>query len=44
MPEKEELAAIVGGENVSDTPEALEAYSRDESFVRRMKPQFVARP
>lgn len=44
MPEKEELAAIVGDANVSDTPEALEAYSRDESFVRRMKPQFVARP
>ena len=44
MPEKEELAAIVGGENVSDTTETLEAYSRDESFVRRMKPQFVARP
>ncbi len=44
MPEKEELAAIVGDANVSDTPEAIEAYSRDESFVRRMKPQFVARP
>jgi FAD/FMN-containing dehydrogenase len=44
MPEKEELAAIVGGENVSDTTETLEAYSRDESFVRRMKPQFVVRP
>jgi FAD/FMN-containing dehydrogenase len=44
MPEKEELAAIVGDTNVSDTPEAIESYSRDESFVRRMKPQFVARP
>jgi hypothetical protein len=44
MPEKEELAAIVGDANVSDEPEAIEAYSRDESFVRRMKPQFVARP
>jgi FAD/FMN-containing dehydrogenase len=44
MPEKEELVAVVGSENVSDTPEALEVYSRDESFVRRMKPQFVARP
>lgn len=44
MPEKEELAAIVGDANVSDTPEAIEAYSEDESFVRRMKPQFVARP
>ena len=44
MPEKEELAAIVGDANVSDTPEAIEAYSSDESFVHRMKPQFVARP
>jgi len=44
MPEKEELAAIVGDAYVSDEPEAIEAYSRDESFVRRMKPQFVARP
>jgi FAD/FMN-containing dehydrogenase len=44
MPEKEELVAIVGDANVSDTTETLEAYSRDESFVRRMKPQFVARP
>lgn len=44
MSEKEELVAIVGDVNVSDTPEVLEAYSRDESFVRQMKPQFVARP
>ncbi|MDR9458651.1 MAG: FAD-binding oxidoreductase [Dehalococcoidia bacterium] len=44
MSEKEELAVIVGDANVSDTPEALEAYSRDESFVRRMKPQLVAKP
>lgn len=44
MSEKEELVAIVGDANVSDTPEALEAYSGDESFVRQMKPQFVARP
>ena len=44
MSEKEKLVAIVGDANVSDTPEALEAYSRDESFVRQMKPQLVARP
>ena len=44
MSEKEELVAIVGDVNVSDTPEVLESYSRDESFVRQMKPQFVARP
>jgi len=42
--EKEELIAIVGSANVFDAPELLEAYSRDESFVRQMKPQYVARP
>jgi FAD/FMN-containing dehydrogenase len=42
--EREELVAILGDANVSDTPEALEAYSKDESFVRSVKPQFVARP
>jgi FAD/FMN-containing dehydrogenase len=44
MSQKEELVAIVGDTNVSYAPEATEAYSRDESFVRQMKPQFVTRP
>jgi FAD/FMN-containing dehydrogenase len=44
MPGKEDLTAIVGAANVSDAPELLEAYSRDESFVHHMKPQCVARP
>lgn len=44
MSQKEELIAIVGAANVSDAAETLEAYSRDESFVRQMKPQCVARP
>lgn len=44
MSEKEQLTAIVGAENVFDAPETLEAYSRDESFVRQMKPQYVASP
>ncbi len=44
MSGKEGLIAILGGANVLDTPELLEAYSRDESFVRHMKPQYVARP
>ena len=34
MPEKEELAAIVGDTNISDTPEAIESYSRDERYVK----------
>ena len=41
---KQELAGIVGNDNVSDAPEILEAYSRDESFVRPMKPWFVVKP
>lgn len=44
MSQKEELAAIVGAEDVMDAPEALDAFARDESFVRPMKPQYVARP
>ena len=44
MSQKEELIAIVGAGNVFDDQESLEAYSRDESFVRQMKPQCVARP
>jgi FAD/FMN-containing dehydrogenase len=44
MPGKEDLMAIVGAANVFDDSELLEAYSRDESFVRHMKPQCVARP
>ncbi len=45
MTEKREgLGRIVGIENVIDTPEVLERYSRDCSFARPMKPRFVARP
>ena len=33
MAYKKELGKIVGSENVSDSPETLEAYARDESFV-----------
>jgi FAD/FMN-containing dehydrogenase len=44
MSAKEELTAIVGAASTFDAPELLEAYSKDESFVRQMKPQCVARP
>jgi FAD/FMN-containing dehydrogenase len=41
---KEKLMGIVGAANVLDDPGTLEAYSRDESFVRPMKPWFVVKP
>ncbi len=41
---KEELSGIVGPENVSDEPETLESYSRDQSFVLPMKPRLVVKP
>jgi FAD/FMN-containing dehydrogenase len=44
MSGKEDLATIVGGANVLDTVELLEAYSKDESFARQTKPQCIARP
>lgn len=43
MATKEVLGEIVGFKNVSDTPEVLEVYSRDESFVRPIKPQCIAK-
>ena len=44
MAQKEELAKIVGAENVFDASEALEEYSRDESFVRPVRPRYVVKP
>jgi FAD/FMN-containing dehydrogenase len=41
---KEDLIKIVGAENVIDTPEIVETYSRDQSFVCPMKPWFVIKP
>lgn len=40
---REDLIGIVGGENVLDDPETLEAYSRDQSFALPMKPSLVVR-
>lgn len=34
MPKREELAAVVGAQNVLDQPEVLEKYSQDQSLVR----------
>jgi hypothetical protein len=40
---KEKLIGIVGEKNVLDAPETLDAYSRDQSFVRPMKPWVVVK-
>lgn len=44
MAQKEELASIVGPEDVSDDPAILDAYSSDMSFAPPMKPRFVVKP
>lgn len=41
---EEELVKIMGSENVFDDPKSLEDYSRDESFVRPIKPRCVVKP
>jgi hypothetical protein len=41
---KEKLIGIVGEKNIFDAPETLEAYSRDQSFVRPMNPWLVVWP
>ena len=41
---KDELARIVGPENVSDAREVLESFSRDESFALPIRPACAARP
>jgi FAD/FMN-containing dehydrogenase len=41
---KEDLAKIIGAENVSDDPEALLSYSRDCSLNKPGIPNYIARP
>ena len=41
---KEELGKIVGSEYVSDDRTTLEAYAKDQSFTRPLKPWFVVKP
>jgi hypothetical protein len=41
---KQQLAEIVGSDSVSDDAEALDAYSRDLSFVNQIRPSYVVRP
>jgi FAD/FMN-containing dehydrogenase len=44
MIEKQKLIEIVGGANVSDDAEALDAHSKDVSFVNQTKPAYVVKP
>jgi hypothetical protein len=44
MIEKEKLVKIVGAGNVSYEPATLDEYSRDMSFVNRVKPVCVVKP
>jgi FAD/FMN-containing dehydrogenase len=39
-----ELSRLVGSSNVLDHPTVLEEYSRDSSFVSRVKPRCVVKP
>jgi len=41
---KKTLSEIVGIENVIDSPEVLEIYSKDQSFAKPMMPVFVVKP
>lgn len=44
MGEKEELIKIVGDTKVTDDPNELETFSRDESFVHNIRPRCVVKP
>lgn len=41
---KEDLTKIVGAQNVSDDPEALQSYSKDCSLSTPRTPNYIARP
>jgi len=41
---KDELANIVGHENILDDPATLERYSKDQSFVKSCQPAVIAKP
>jgi hypothetical protein len=44
MKEKKELVGIVGKENIFDSKEDLDAFSRDESFVNPVRPRYIVKP
>jgi FAD/FMN-containing dehydrogenase len=41
---KQALVGLLGDANVSDDPDVLASYARDESFVLSIKPRVVVRP
>jgi FAD/FMN-containing dehydrogenase len=44
MDRREELIKIVGSKRVTTNPKSLKEYSRDESFVRPIRPEYVVKP
>jgi FAD/FMN-containing dehydrogenase len=44
MIDKQQLIEIVGAANVADDEQALDAYSKDMSFVNQTRPAFVVKP
>jgi NAD(P)-dependent dehydrogenase (short-subunit alcohol dehydrogenase family) len=42
--ELKQLVKIFGADNVTSDPTTLEKYSRDESFVNPIKPEYVVKP
>ena len=44
MAKENELIEIVGNENVLDSPETLEEYFRDMSFVHPVRPRCMVKP
>jgi FAD/FMN-containing dehydrogenase len=44
MIEKQKLMEIVGGANVADDAATLDSYSKDVSFVNRIRPAYVVKP
>ena len=44
MAAKDSLQAILGGSNVVDKPDILEAYAKSHSFGKSYKPWYVAKP
>jgi FAD/FMN-containing dehydrogenase len=44
MDEKEELARIVGSDRVTVNTSSLEKYSKDESFIQSIRPEYIVKP
>jgi len=42
--DRQQLEDFLGKENFFDDPEILEAYSKDESFVHKIRPRCVVKP